>query len=60
MVAEALSQRASLEERRALFEEFLGVVGGSGAVREEGSRERGAAVVAAELLGFDPALVVPS
>jgi len=29
-------------------------------VREEGSRERGAAVVAAELLGFDPALVVPS
>ena len=60
MVATAISQRASLEERRALFEEFVGVVGGSKAVREEGSRERAAAVVAAECLGFDPALVVPS
>jgi len=59
MVATALSQRATLEERRALFEEFLGVVGGSKVVKERGSRERSAAVVAAECLGFDAALVVP-
>lgn len=59
MVAEALSQRATLEERRTLFEQFLGVVGGERAVREEGSRERVAAVIAAECLGFDPVLVVP-
>ena len=60
MLAAALSQRATLEERKALFEEFIGVVGGSRAVREVGSRERRAAVVAAECLGFDPSLVVPS
>ena len=60
MVAEALSQRATLEERRALFEEFVGVVGSAKAVRQAGSRERAAAVVAAECLGFDPELVVPA